>query len=63
VSRRDQHPTSFRKIFLEFTVTSADTEDANIRKAIQLSEESVCPVWAKIKNNCEVVTDYRINAS
>lgn len=42
--RRDQPPLTFQKIFLEFTIHSKDTEDATVQKAIQLSEESVCPV-------------------
>lgn len=61
--RRDQHPTSFEKIFLEFVVESTDVEDADMRKAVKMSEESVCPVWAMIKNNVEVITEYKIIAS
>ncbi len=62
-SRRDQHPTSFQKIHLEFTVSSADVKDADIQKAIKLAEESVCPVWAMVKGNAEIATGYKIVAS
>jgi putative redox protein len=61
--RRDQHPTSFHKIFLEFNVHSGDTGDADIQKAIRLSEESICPVWAMLKNSVEIVTEYKIVAA
>jgi putative redox protein len=61
--RRDQHPTSFEKIFLEYTLYSRDAEDQHIQKAIQLSEQSFCPVWAMVKNNVEIVTQYKIIAS
>jgi putative redox protein len=61
--RRDQPPIKFEKIFLEFLLTSEDTEDADIQKAIQLAEASVCPVWQMIKNNAEVTAEYRITAS
>lgn len=61
--RREQHPTSFQKIFLEFIVYSSDAKDADIQKAIKLAEESVCPVWAMVKGNAEIVTKYRIIAS
>lgn len=61
--RREQHPTSFQKIFLEFTVNSMDAKDADLKKAINLAEESVCPVWAMVKGNVEVKTDYRIIAA
>jgi putative redox protein len=60
--RREQPPVKFEKIFLEFILTSKDTKDADIRKAIQLAEQSVCPVWQMIKNNVDVVSEYKISA-
>jgi putative redox protein len=60
--RREQPPLKFEKIFLEFILNSKDTKDADIRKAIQLAEQSVCPVWQMIKNNVEVVPEYKIIA-
>jgi putative redox protein len=60
--RREQPPVKFEKIFLEFILNSKDTKDADIRKAIQLAEQSVCPVWQMIKNNVEVVPEYKIIA-
>lgn len=61
--RRDEHPTSFEKIFLLFMVNSENTEDADMQKAIRLSEETVCPVWAMVKGNVEIITEHRIIAS
>jgi len=43
-------------------VTSGDVKDADIKKAIKLAEESVCPVWAMVKGNAEIVTEYKIIA-
>lgn len=60
--RRDQPPIKFEKIFLEFVLTSPDAQDADMQKAIRLSEESVCPVWQMVKNNVEVVADYKITS-
>jgi putative redox protein len=60
--RRDQPPIKFEKIFLEFILNSKDTKDTDIQKAIQLAEQSVCPVWQMIKNNVEVVAGYKIIA-
>ena len=62
-TRRDQHPTSFQKILLEFSVNSNDVKDADMQKAIKLAEESVCPVWAMVKGNAEITTEYKIIAS
>lgn len=58
--RRETLPLSFAKIFLEFIVSSEDAADENMQRAIQLSEESVCPVWDMIKNNVEVETTFKI---
>ena len=61
--RRDQPPIKFERVFLEFILNSKDTKDADIQKAIQLAEDSVCPVWQMVKNNVEVSTEYKIIAS
>ena len=61
--RKDQPPIKFEKVFLEFVVDSRDAGDKDVQRAIQLAEESVCPVWQMIKNNVEVTTGYKINAS
>ena len=53
--RRSQPPIKFETIYLEFTLNSKDVKDADMQKAIQLAEESVCPVWQMIKNNVQVV--------
>lgn len=62
-TRRDQHPMSFQKILLEFTVKSNDVKDDDVQKAIKLAEESVCPVWAMVKGNAEITAEYKIVAS
>ncbi|MEW6600291.1 MAG: OsmC family protein [Nitrospirota bacterium] len=59
-TRREQHPTSFQSIALKFNLTSADITDADVQKAIRMSEESVCPVWAMLKNSVEITTEYKI---
>jgi len=61
--RRDQPPIKFERVSLEFILNSKDTKDADIQKAIQLAEDSVCPVWQMVKNNVEVSTEYKIIAS
>jgi putative redox protein len=61
--RREQHPTSFQKIFLEFVINSGDVKDADMQKAIKLAEESVCPVWAMVKGNVRIITEYKIIAA
>ncbi len=60
--RREQPPIKFEKIFLKFILNSKDAREADIQKAIQLAEQSVCPVWQMIKNNVDVIAEYKINA-
>ena len=61
--RRDRPPFGFEKIGLEFILTSDDTRNEDIQKAIQLAEASVSPVWQMVKNNVEVTTGYKIVVS
>jgi putative redox protein len=58
--RREKHPTSFEKIHLKFQLTSEDTWDADVDEALKLAEKTFCPVWALMKNNVEITTEYRI---
>jgi putative redox protein len=58
--RREQHPTYFEKIHMEFNLKTKDVEGPDLEKAIKLSEESLCPVWNMIKNNVEISFEYKI---
>src|SRR5665647_393342 len=42
--RREQPPTSFQKITLEFVISSEDVQSSEVEKAIKLTEETYCPV-------------------
>lgn len=61
--RRETHPTAFRKIYLEFTLHTADVSDAEMQKAIKSCEETYCPVWAMLKNNVEIIAEHKIIAA
>lgn len=61
--RRETHPTAFQEIFLQFVVDSGDAADEDIQKAIQMAEETYCPVWAMVKNNVEISTQFKRMAS
>ncbi|NVO19946.1 MAG: OsmC family protein [Bacteroidetes bacterium] len=58
--RRQTHPTSFEEVSLEFILTSPDVKAADMEKVIDMSEASICPVWAMIKGNVTVKTSFRI---
>ena len=58
--RREQPPTSFQKIILEFIVCSEEIQSSEVEKVIKLTEETYCPVWAMLKNNVEIISEYNI---
>lgn len=58
--RRNQHPTCFEYINLNLEIKSDNTEKEDVEKAIKLSEDSICPVWAMIKGNVTVNVTFKI---
>jgi putative redox protein len=58
--RREEHPTYFKTIAMEFILESKDANANDVEKALKISEESICPVWNMIKNNVEISTSYTI---
>jgi len=58
--RREEHPTCFHTIRLTFALTSPDTADTELQKAISVSEASLCPVWAMLKGNVDILTDFTV---
>ena len=56
--RRDEHPTVITEIALEFTVHGAGVEPAAVEKALAISEEQVCPVWAMLKDGTPITATY-----
>jgi putative redox protein len=59
--RREEHPTGFKNIHLDITLTSPDVTEEDVKKVIGMAEEKYCPVWAMIKGNTTVDTTFTIN--
>lgn len=59
--RREEHPTGFKKIHVEFEFKSPDLTGDAFTKVLKLAEDKYCPVWAMIKGNTEVETSYNIS--
>lgn len=51
---REEHPLCFSHIELQFSLTSADAAENDVRLAITKAEEKYCPVWAMLKGNVVV---------
>jgi len=62
-TRRTQHPTSFERIDIEFVLTSPDAAPADLQKVARMAEESICPVWAMLKGNVEIVPSFKVVAA
>lgn len=61
-SRRDEHPTVITDIALEFVVRGNGVDAAAVERALKLSEEQICPVWAMLKPGTPITATYRLTA-
>ena len=60
-STRDPDPPfAFRKIHVHYTVSGLDLDPGKVAKAIQLSEEKYCGVFATLKKALEITSDFEI---
>lgn len=59
--RRSEPPTSLEKIWLEFMLKSPDALDSDVEKVLQMSGQSISPVWTMLKDSAEIVAEYKIS--
>lgn len=59
-NRKDTHPTVLTDITLKFILNSPDASLESFAKAIKLAEDAYCPVWAMLKGNVEIKTEFEI---
>ena len=52
--RRTEHPTVLTGISLEFAVAGEEVDPAAVKRALQLSEERLCPVWNMLKTGTPI---------
>ncbi len=60
-NRREQHPTCFSEIMLHFDLTSPDASGEDMKKALALADQKLCPVWAMVEGNVMVKVDFQIS--
>jgi putative redox protein len=53
-TRRDEHPSVYTAIALDFTVRGSGVDHAAVEKALALSEVSICPVWAMLRDGTPI---------
>lgn len=59
--RREEHPTGFKSIHLDISLSSPDATEEEVYKVIALAEDRFCPVWSMIKGNTTVETSFTIH--
>jgi putative redox protein len=60
--KREIHPAVLTSIELEFEFRGGKLDGASVEKAMALSEERFCPVWAMVKASAPVKATYRLVA-
>ena len=60
--KRDVHPTVLTSVVLEFEFTGGRLEPASVERALALSDERSCPVWAMLKAAVPIKAEYRLLA-
>jgi putative redox protein len=58
--RSTEHPTVLKEITLRFFVKGEDVDPAAVSRALQLSEERLCPVWNMLKTSTAIKADYQV---
>ncbi len=60
--KKEIHPAVFTAIELEFEFRGGRLDPVQVEKALALSEERYCPVWAMLKKAAPVKATYRLLA-
>lgn len=58
--RSVEHPTVLTGISLEFTVKGEGVDPAAVARALQLSEERLCPVWNMLKSGTPIRATFNL---
>jgi putative redox protein len=58
--RRDEHPTVFTEISLEFIVQGSGVDPEAVAKVLEQAEDRLCPVWAMLKPGTTITSSFRI---
>ena len=57
----NEHPKVFTKIHLTYKFWGTDLKEANLEKAINLSQDKYCSVTAMLKSSVEITHSYETN--
>lgn len=60
--RRDEHPTAFTAIELEYIVRGSAVDPRAVARAIELSKGRYCPVWAMLGESVLITSAFRVTS-
>lgn len=58
--RSETHPKVFTKMFITYEIKGKDIDEQAVRRAIELSKEKYCSVWAMLKNSVDIEWTYKV---
>ncbi|MFW0884243.1 OsmC family protein [Candidatus Acidulodesulfobacterium sp. H_13] len=58
--KADTHPRVFTKITIIYTIRGKNIEEQAVKRAIELSKDKYCSVWAMLKGAIDIKWSYRI---
>lgn len=59
-TRSTEHPTVLKTIALEFSVKGESVDPAAVSRALQVSEERLCPVWNMLKASTQITASFHV---
>ncbi len=58
--KADTHPRAFTKITIIYTIRGKNIEEQAVKRAIELSKDKYCSVWAMLKGAIDIEWSYKI---
>jgi putative redox protein len=58
--RSDEHPTVLTEVALEFVLRGNGLDPEAVQRALKVTEERLCPVWAMLKVGTPITASFRM---
>lgn len=58
--RAETHPRVFTKMVITYEIKGKDIDEQAVKRAIELSKDKYCSVWAMLKNAVDIEWSYKI---
>ena len=58
--RAETHPRVFTKISIIYEIKGENIDEQAVKRAVELSKDKYCSVWAMLKNVVDIEWSYKI---